>query len=626
MVPPSRTASRSLAGFFLELAMWFGVSGAFLWHYRSAYVETANPVLPHLAIVGTVWLALAIIRLGLYYLLPRKIAYFMGSVLLACGLAGLSLYYGVVLAGLENWGRVISLALITSYAPQSIELATTLGMSPLWLLLGSLLTLAILNTLVMWIHRTDWVLRVRRASPILGLALVIFGASIVSVRFYAFAAHPPTSTGEPISLTLFPEQAVRRMQDTARQSLDFLERAEREARKTYTVNGTATRRNIILIVSDALRPDHMGVNGYARETTPFLSSLARQGRIRTTARMVAACAESSCGLLALATGRYVHQFTGSPMTLHEVLRLHGYGVWMILGGDHTNFYGLRDAYGVVDHYFDGSYVERKYANDDQLVVDHVASLPKWDGEPLMMQIHLMSSHGLGTRRPEASIYQPAVSYYGLGEGRGIVRARRPDVRATNYYDNGVRTFDAVLEEIVGSLRSKGYLENATLVVTADHGELLGEHGQFSHSRTVYEEVLRVPFLMIDFGYEGESFGDIPVASQADIAPTVLHELDIPIPSTWSGRPLQHEPKDRYVYFQQGMQVGLFDASERGVLWKYFVDVASKEEFVFDLTTDPRESTNRANDIERGLLARWRREALPAVASVVPEHSEALARK
>ena len=61
--------------------------------------------------------------------------------------------------------------------------------------------------------------------------------------------------------------------------------------------------------------------------------------------------------------------------MQQVLKLHGYRIHMILGGDHTNFYGLKELYGNVDTYFDGSQAPEYFKNDDRLVVDRTKALP-----------------------------------------------------------------------------------------------------------------------------------------------------------------------------------------------------------------------------------------------------------
>ena len=77
--------------------------------------------------------------------------------------------------------------------------------------------------------------------------------------------------------------------------------------------------------------------------------------------------------------------------------------------------------------------------------------------------------------------------------------------ATNYYDDGILSADHVIQKLVELLRQKGYLRKALVVVTADHGEALGEHGIFAHANSVHEEVLKVPVVFIANGYEPDAF-------------------------------------------------------------------------------------------------------------------------
>ena len=161
--------------------------------------------------------------------------------------------------------------------------------------------------------------------------------------------------------------------------------------------------------------------------------------------MTAACSESYCGLMSIARSKYVHQFSRSSISLPEVLRRHGYEVRFILGGDHTNFYGLKEAYGSADEYFDGA-SDTGYMNDDWGLLAHVASMPDWSGAPQYIQFHLMSTHGLGKRHEQFNRYSPALSYYGPG---WKLRAGDDEkLVASNYYDNGMLQFDHVVDQLI----------------------------------------------------------------------------------------------------------------------------------------------------------------------------------
>ncbi|HKO89076.1 MAG TPA: hypothetical protein VJU83_11255, partial [Burkholderiales bacterium] len=143
----------------------------------------------------------------------------------------------------------------------------------------------------------------------------------------------------------------------------------------------------------------------------------------------------------------------------------------------------------------------------------------------------------------------------------------------------------------------------------DHGELLGEHGYYAHAHTVYEPVLNIPFLMLRYGYESKAHisGDV-VASQIDIAPTILAELDIPSPKSWAGLPLQANAKAlrerRFIYFQQQAEYGLFDLSQPGHLWKYRINSDDRSEWAHEVSNKRDETDNRLHEIPAALKTEW----------------------
>jgi glucan phosphoethanolaminetransferase (alkaline phosphatase superfamily) len=347
------------------------------------------------------------------------------------------------------------------------------------------------------------------------------------------------------------------------------------------------------------------LNGYERETSPNLDQLARSGRMRQVENVHAPCSASSCGLYAIAASRFVHDFSHHPFTLHEVLKRHGYRTSMMLSGDHVNFYGLRKIYGELDEYWDASMVKQRYVNDDRVLMERIAAQPEWDGVPVAMQIHLMSTHRLGRREEQSMRWLPVAKYSisGADEPASVERV-------VNYYDNGVLQTDALIAEILRILQAKGYLSDTLVVITADHGESLGENGVFAHANTPTEEQLRIPLLLVAYGYEPQrSLHQKSSASQLDIAPTILTELGMPVPSTWAGVPLQDPVVPDFTYFQQGHIAGLFDHRNRGSVWKYWVDARNGREQAFNLSADKRATNDLIASIPNGLKQQWRQQYL-----------------
>lgn len=606
--------------FVLELLAWLLPASAFLVVYVGHFGNTSAIIGPHLFLVGALWagsLGLRALASGLFA--PRKWLPYLATAMALLPWLLLLSWYAIALVGLYSWGRVTTWPILRTYAGQYPFLLDSLGL-PAWLIWvpAAIVLLALLMLGRSRLMRPDWTSAIFAATTRgKALFLALLMATLPVVLFSMIHATEALHPEEPIELSLYPQLGALK-ESTAFSSSPVVNAAEAAVWEGYGPPSVATRkpRNVILIVGDALRADHLGVTGYPRDTTPYLSSLAKNGTLQAVGGMRSACSESMCGFMAIAASRPIHTMPTKPFTLHQVLRRNGYQVRMVLSGDHTNFYGLRDMYGKVDSYVDGSGrpVEWgssgeslvRYLNDDQLVVDAVEKLPSAtdDPRPLMLQIVLMSSHGLGPRHPENIRYTPYFNYYAWF-GKHIPKIGTKEREAiTNFYDNGIYQFDHYVHTLLEQLRAKGYLEDALVLVTGDHGELLGENNLVSHGVGVQEPTLHVPLLLARFGYQAPALSQHAVSSQIDIAPTILEELGIPAPTTWEGQPLQAPPADRVVYFQQATEAGLYENRGNQVL-KYWRNFTTGREFVFDMNSDPAETKNLVGSIPENRLAGWR---------------------
>jgi arylsulfatase A-like enzyme len=141
--------------------------------------------------------------------------------------------------------------------------------------------------------------------------------------------------------------------------------------------------------------------------------------------------------------------------------------------------------------------------------------------------------------------------------------------------------------------------------------MLGEHDYFGHAANVYRPSLDIPLLMLRYGYEGVTMEPRSFASQVDIAPTVLQELGLPVPPSWSGVGLQNQKERRFLHFQQGQLIGLLDMGDAKRVWKFWVDVSTEAVYAFDATLDPDEEHNLISEVPSRLRSEWMLELLPA---------------
>ncbi|MFQ5748681.1 MAG: sulfatase [Planctomycetota bacterium] len=154
-------------------------------------------------------------------------------------------------------------------------------------------------------------------------------------------------------------------------------------------------------------------------------------------------------------------------------------------------------------------------------------------------------------------------------------------------DEGV---GALLEE----LDRRGRLSNAVVLITSDHGEHLGEHASFLHGTTLFEEQVRVPFLLIAPGLKPGT--EAAPVSAVDFLPTVCRALGLEKPAGLPGIALQDPvPSGRPIRFESGELRGYLRGDRKWIAR----DDGRRLHWVqaFDLSRDPREGTNLIRSAE-----------------------------
>jgi choline-sulfatase len=279
-----------------------------------------------------------------------------------------------------------------------------------------------------------------------------------------------------------------------------------------------TRPNVLVITIDTLRADHLGCYGFPLARTPAIDKLASES-VRFTDAISAAPitmpAHSSIftGLFPVAHGvrdNGAYALGENAVTLAERLRDADYTTHAFVSALVLNRrYNLNQGFETYD--------DDLWAEDDpKLFMIRERQAPKtadrflqWFGDwdktrtkPFFTWIHFFDPH-----QP----YRPSATDAAL---------------AVSPYDAEIAGVDRQIGRIVETLRAKGVLDNTLLILTADHGESLGEHGELTHAIFVYDATVRVPLLMrypnafAPRVYEGST-------RSVDIVPTVLGILGLP---------------------------------------------------------------------------------------------------
>ncbi len=386
-----------------------------------------------------------------------------------------------------------------------------------------------------------------------------------------------------------------------------------------------TRPNVVLVVIDTLRADHLGCYGYARAETPRLDALAASGT-----RFAAARAATSWTLPSVATiltGKYpvehgVEHLTSvlseNQVTVAETLAAAGYetaafsaNVSLVI--PESGFAQGFERFDVLE-----ATAGANPAADPVLVRDgtnRAAQAATADGvtdaalawlharapspRPYFLYLHYFDPH---------ASYTPPVAYaerFGvhggdplLARGQGIVTVSfKPPAadelaKLVALYDAEIAFTDHELGRLFDGLGIGGeHARDTVVVVTADHGEEFGEHGGMLHGRTLFEEMLHVPLLIAGADVPAGRLVDAPV-SLVSLAATLAEIGKATPPAGLAGPslvPAMHgaAPAPAMIFATLAQRTSIHRAAVIDGAWK-FVLTNKFAPALFDLATDPGE--------------------------------------
>jgi lipoteichoic acid synthase len=172
------------------------------------------------------------------------------------------------------------------------------------------------------------------------------------------------------------------------------------------------------------------------------------------------------------------------------------------------------------------------------------------------------------------------------------KAPRRFARDLNRYLNLMRNVDAQLGRLFALLRERGIADDTLVVVTGDHGEAFADpHAQRGHAFSVFDEEVRVPLLIWNprLFPGGERIATL--GGHVDLNPTLADILDVSPEREWQGYSMFDPARPSRVFLMAVAGGDVFGV--RDEKWKYFYDVTSARESLFDLTADPDEQIDVA---------------------------------
>lgn len=400
--------------------------------------------------------------------------------------------------------------------------------------------------------------------------------------------------------------------------------------------------NIILITVDALRADHLSYFGYPKLTTPNIDNLCEKSVL-----FIQAISQNShtpqsfpsifASVYPLTIGTEPLQGSGIRLptglsTVTEKLHKTGY----ITAAFHSNPYLSRafnyhKGFEIFDDdlYFGSSklslLIKRAFtrlkphpylsANEINRKALSFVEEVKDKSVFFFLWLHYMDIHGP---------YQPSSLYTDLSKHLSYRDMKRLWQKATNYpemvteeekemlidlYDGEIKYLDSQIKHFMLALKDLGVLENTLLIITSDHGEEFGEHGKFNHPRDLYDELIHVPLIFYSPSILPKAKEISQVVGLIDLAPTILELIGIKEDSSsFQGRsivPLIIEgTQERRIIISEASgenkQRDIVKFAARSNNFKYIVTMKGqnlKKEELYDLTNDPKETLNLAENVK-----------------------------
>ncbi|MHC4616156.1 MAG: sulfatase [Planctomycetota bacterium] len=394
--------------------------------------------------------------------------------------------------------------------------------------------------------------------------------------------------------------------------------------------------NIILIVVDALRADHLSCYGYDRLTSPNLDRFAEECLLFKSA--FSASPSTVGSIPSILTGLYP-SFHGTGVdgnvftlrreisTLPQLLREDGYTTV----GFNTNPY-MASKHGYsrgYTSYFD-LFVSKPKLRAEEANRQVAAWLENDGRRPFFMWIHYLDTHGpYFPREPYFSEYsnsnkddrliplrnEPVEMYAKLCKEPGLSDFQQRQL-VIDCYDSEIRYFDGEFERLLSLLRRHCLLDNTILFVTSDHGEEFWEHGVWGHPMNLYDINIHVPLLIRYPPFAAKRKTIFKQVRNIDIFPTVLDILSIEpghYPSGVSLRPyMENESSAPEVAVisegggLKGISVDFYIDRVRAIRtpqWKYIKNITQNTSQLYQLQDDPDELVNLVHELHAQLIIR-----------------------
>jgi arylsulfatase A-like enzyme len=344
---------------------------------------------------------------------------------------------------------------------------------------------------------------------------------------------------------------------------------------------TTERPNVILILVDTLRADHLGAYGYSKGVSPHIDAFARNAT--TYENTIAQAPLTIPSVLQIMTSKYVQaeRIADKDPTMAEILKQHDYETAAVV--ENANFELDRRAHGLLrgfDVFYRNGVLDRKGLRQqhwktntaaDTITAQAIRYLRRRTPDrPLFLWLHYFDPHD-PYMPPFADDMESLSAETKSGitgdirssplrdpqQAGGFILPEEDRRHLVRLYDAEIHYADQSIGELLAFLERNGSFDGSLIVLSSDHGESFGEHGMWMHGRSLYDSEIHIPLIV---KFPGQRVGKrVKEPTMAlDILPTILDVAAIESDKPMDGTSLRHGRPDYAFSFWKEWQVARTD--------------------------------------------------------------------
>ncbi|MCK5005313.1 MAG: sulfatase, partial [Candidatus Aminicenantes bacterium] len=281
------------------------------------------------------------------------------------------------------------------------------------------------------------------------------------------------------------------------------------------IPGSMNGKNLLFVLLDAARNDHMSYNGHSRETTPNIDSFSEGSFIFRNCYSEASFTLASTGTLITGLppdfhgviSKHYSSLNMKSITLAKLFGIRGYFTGSITGNPN---YGKAFNYHIGFTDFIELFEDHPVVDAGEFIEPFKKMIEKTKDSPFFIYLHIREPHDpfimpppfLGKFQNKFKKNGKELKKFGKAFGQSYIDEGPETELLKKIYDENLAYGDMIFGKIVSILKEKGLLEDTLVVFLSDHGEAIGENGNIGHGHVLYQPGIRIPIVMKIPGMKG----------------------------------------------------------------------------------------------------------------------------